>query len=133
MYLPMKTNQQSFFNQKGFSLTEMIVTVVFISVALIALLNTFNVGLRSAADSNSMSLSTQIAETKMERIKSDKASFGLSYLIHSNYLQEDNPDGCSGYTRTVTITNYENYKKIEVAVTHNSFPSITLVTLFSNY
>lgn len=124
---------QKFNRQSGFSLTEMIVTIVFIGVVLIALLNTFNMGLRSAADSSSMSMSTQLAETKMERIKSDKASFGLNYLIQSNYLQEDNPDGCTGYTRTVSITNYEHYKKVEVTVTHTSYPSITLSTIFSNY
>ena len=129
----MSNIKQNIKSQYGFSLTEMIVTVVFIGVVLIALLNTFNVGLRSAADSSSMSMSTQLAETKMEQIKSDKTSFGLNYLIPSNYPQEVNADGLSGYTRSVTITDYVNYKKVEVTVTHSEFPNIMLSTLFSNY
>jgi len=119
--------------QEGFSITEMIITIIFIGVALVSLLNTFNVGLRSASDSESISLSTQLAEAKMERIKSDKASFGFSQLIQQNYLQEENPDGYEGYSRTITITNFTNYKKVEVTVSHSKFPSVSLITLFANY
>ncbi len=119
--------------QTGFTLTELLITVVFVGVALVGLLNTYNVGLRSASDSESISMATQIAEKKMEIIKSDKAAFGYSYLISNNYPQEENPDNYSGYTRRVIITTFANYKKTKVVVSHNSFPDVSLVTIFTNY
>lgn len=120
-------------SQTGFTLTELMITVIFIGVAMVGILNTYNVGLRSASDSESISIAAQIAEKKMEMIKSDKAAFGYSYIISNNYPQEENPDNYSGYTRRVIITTFANYKKTKVVVSHDKFPDVSLVTIFTNY
>ena len=120
-------------SEAGVTLTELVIVVFFLSIALTSILLSFRTGLRSAADSGSLNLAAQLAEAKMEQIKSDKASFGYDHLVPQNYPEETDPDGFAGYVRTVTITDYTDYKKVEVTVTHENFPPVKLVTLFANY
>ena len=119
--------------QSGFTLTELIIVLVFVGVALTSILLSFRTGLRTSVDSELLSLSAQLAEAKMEQIKSDKASFGYGYLTQQNYPPETDADGYSGYTRTVSITEYSGYKKVTVTVTHSGSPDVQLVTIFANY
>ncbi|MCD6167572.1 hypothetical protein DRQ11_07015 [candidate division KSB1 bacterium] len=120
-------------SERGFSLVELVFVIVFISIALTAILNTFSTSVSSSVDSEYVSLAVQLAEGKMEQIKSDKAGKGYSYLVAGNYPSENNPDGYSGFSRTVNITTYTNYKVVTVTVTHSDVPTVTLETIFTNY
>jgi len=119
--------------EAGTTLTELIIVIIFLGIALTSILLSFRTGLRSTADSGSLNLAAQLAEAKMEQIKSDKAAYGYDYLVSQNYPEESDADGFSGYVRTVTITDYSDYKKVEVQVTHGNSTPVKLVTLFANY
>ena len=120
-------------SEKGISLVELILVIVFVSVALTAILNTFTTSVSSSVDSEYISLAVQLAEGEMEQIKSDKSGKGYSYIIASNYPTETNPDGYAGFTRAVNITTYTDYKVVTVTVSHADVPTITLETIFTNY
>jgi len=126
-------NKDKFFSESGLSFVELIVVIVFISIALASLLNVFSVSLTSSVGSEHLSLSVQLAEYKMEQVRSDKASFGYNYLRASNYPTENSPENYSGYTRSVLITTYSDYKKVEVSITKEGINDVSLVALFTNY
>ena len=115
------------------SLIEIIIVIVFIGVALSALLNSFNVGISSSVGSEYLSVSAQLANYKMEEIKSDKAAHGYDYLDEANYPQETGPQNFTGYARTVTITAYTDYKEVQVTVSHDGTQEVSLTAQFANY
>lgn len=115
------------------SLIEIIVVIVFIGVALSALLNSFNVGVSSSVGSEYLSVAAQLANYKMEEIKSDKAAHGYNYLDETNYPQETDPQNFAGYVRTVSITAYSAYKEVQVTVSHNGVQEVSLTAQFANY
>ena len=118
----MKKNK--FFAESGVSFIELIVVMVFISIALAALLNVFSVSITSSVGSEYLSLSVQLAEFKMEQIRSDKASFGYNYLRTSKYPTETNPESYSGYTRAVSISTYSDHKKVQAEEAQQTYELI---------
>jgi hypothetical protein len=52
-------------SENGYSFVELIMVIVFISIALVAILNTYNVGLTSSVGSEHLSLAAQLAEYKI--------------------------------------------------------------------
>jgi type II secretory pathway pseudopilin PulG len=120
-------------SENGYSFVELIMVIVFISIALVAILNTYNVGLTSSVGSEHLSLAAQLAEYKMEQIKSDKARQGYDFVIESNYPAETDPQNFTDYSRTVSITTYSEYKEVTVTIAKNGETQITLQAIFTNY
>ncbi len=122
-----------FGTQSGISYIEVIIVMVFISIALVTLLNSFTIGVTSSVNSEYLSVAAQIAEFGMEQIKSDKAAHGFNYLISSNYPQDTNPEYFTGFTRSVYIITYTDSKVIRVTVSQNEIEEVVLVSIFTNY
>lgn len=122
-----------FGTQSGISYIEVIIVMVFISIALVTLLNSFTIGVTSSVNSEYLSVAAQLAEYEMEQIKSDKAAHGYNYLVSSNYPQISNPENFSGFTRSVYIIEYSDSKVIKVTVAQNDIEEVVLYSVFTNY
>ena len=120
-------------SENGYSFVELIIVVVFISIALVAILNTYNVGITSSVGSEHLSLAAQLAEYKMEQIKSDKARQGYDFVVGANYPAETDPQNFTDFSRTVSITTYSEYKEITVTVFKNGETQISLKAILTNY
>jgi|GEM_PF-2303354 type II secretory pathway pseudopilin PulG len=117
----------------GFTLVELMLVLVFVGVSLTALMTLFRTGIRSSVEAEEISIAVQLAEAKLEQIKSDKAAKGADYLISQNYPVEYDPDGFSGYVRQTQIVDLGEYKKVIVRVLKNEKEVARLVTIFTNY
>jgi len=120
-------------NQEGFSLIELIMVIIFISVAFVATMSMMSSGIEKSVESEALTRATMLAEEKMEQIRGDKNTEGYHYLKNENYPQETNAGGNQGYTRIVQISNYATYKEIKVIVKHASIQDVVLVTHLTNY
>ncbi len=119
--------------QRGFSLIELIFVILFLGIALSTTLSMISTSVTQSMDSESLSFSNTLAEQKMEEIRGDKNGRGYFYITNPNYQSESNAAGYSGYTRSTMITTYSTYKKVEVTVSKEDVPSVTLVTFLTNY
>ena len=119
--------------QSGVSLVELTFIIIFLGVAPASTITMVSTGVTQRIDSESLSLASMLAEQKLEEIRGDKNGRGYFYLTSQNYATEANAGGYSGYTRATNITTYQNYKKVEVVVSKENVPSVTLVTFFTNY
>ncbi len=119
--------------QRGVSLVELIFVIIFLGIALASTLTMVSTSVTQSMDSETLSLASMLAEQKMEEIRGDKNGRGYFYITSQNYENEANAGGYSGFTRSTTVTTYQNYKKVEVVVAKENIPSVMLVTYLTNY
>lgn len=120
-------------DESGLMLFELIIVIIFTSIALTALLNSFTVSITSSVDSETLTIAGELANAKMEQIRSDKDGRGYLFIIQSNYPQEIDPEGYTNFTRTVSITAHTDYKVVQVTVSHPQIPNVNLITILANY
>ncbi len=120
-------------NEAGLTLIELVVVIFFTSVALTALLNSFNVSITKSTDSEALTIAVELAEEKLEEIRSDKDGRGYPFIISDNYPEEVDPDGYANFTRTVSIVPHTDYKNIYVTVSNPKIPNVQLATILANY
>jgi prepilin-type N-terminal cleavage/methylation domain-containing protein len=91
-------------NLRGFTLIEMIITIVVIGVALSGILVTFNTVVRSSADPLVSKQMISIAEAEMEGV------------MLQNFAAIASPTGCNtcpaGYTGSTTVTSGVTWQDI---------------------
>ncbi len=114
-------------------MVELIVTLIFVGIALTALLGSFSTSVCKSTDSEALTLAVELAEAKLEQIQSDKSGRGYPYISEENYPEETDPDGYAGYVRKVSITPQTDYKEITVTVTHPNMEEVSLSTILANY
>ncbi len=133
--LKSQKNSPSFrrFGESGFTMVELIVTLIFIGIALTALLSSFSTSVVKSTDSETLTLAVELAEAKLEQIQSDKSGRGFPYIVSENYPDETNPDGYEGYTRQVRIMAYQDYKEVTVSVSHPEMETVSISTIVANY
>lgn len=122
-----------FYDTKGFTLLELLFVIVFLGVALVALLDMTSSSTSTVVNSQVVITATNLANEKMEQIFADKNSEGYGYIIQTNYPSEVNAEGQSGYNRYVTITDQGTYKEANVRVTHGGIPDLILTAFLTNY
>ena len=120
-------------DETGLTLIELVIVTLFTSIALAALLNSFTVSITSSTDSETLTIAGELANAKLEQIRSDKDGKGYPFIIQSNYPQEINPEGYTNFTRAVSITAHTNYKTVQVTVSNPQIPDVTLTTILANY
>lgn len=120
-------------NEAGLTLIELVVVIFFTSIALTALLNSFSVSITKSTDSEALTIAVELAEEKLEEIRSDKDGRGYPFIISDNYPEEVDPDGYANFTRTVSIVPYTDYKTIYVTVANPKIPNVRLATILANY
>ena len=119
--------------ERGFTLIEIVLVIVFSSIVFLAAINMMSESLTSSFSTETVISATGLANEKMERILADKKSLGYSHIVAGNYPAESEISGYSGFGRSVTITTYTDYKKVEVVVTHNTLSDCVVVALLADY
>jgi len=133
----------------GFSLIEIVITLVVLSIAIIGVLSVFTTGIGSSANPLLVDQATQLAQGEMDFIIGEKAfigffdpSFdptrpspcdtasimppGFSCTRTFNYVQPG--DLNTPVTPTVT-----DYILVTVTISQAAISSVSLVTLITNY
>ena len=96
-------------NQRGFTLTELLISLFILSVVLLALSTMVYSVMRATAQSKGMATATTLAQDRMESLKNTSFS-SLASGSDSTSL------GNITYNRTSTVITVGNIKTITVAV-----------------
>jgi len=135
----------------GFSLIEIIITLVVLSIAAVGVLSVFTSGIKGSADPLLMNQGLQLAQEKMDIIMGDRmnSARGFGYIIPVNYGAENPVTGFANYNRGTTIIcvnagalNTDNtqappcasgYTHVTVTVTDAALGSVSMDTVVTNY
>ena len=76
----------------GFTLIEIIFTIIFASIALLATMTMMSTSMLGSMNVEFMNTAANLANVKMESLFSDKKTRGYGYIQESNYPYETNVD-----------------------------------------
>jgi len=114
---------------KGFTLLEILITIIILTIGVTALASAFSSGLLSSTDVEDVDLALNIAQAKMEEIKNT----AFASLTDSGPTADAN---FSNFNVTVDAAEGDNPMQVDVTVAWNAKggqPSITLTTLVVDY
>jgi prepilin-type N-terminal cleavage/methylation domain-containing protein len=138
-------------NQDGFTLIEIIITLVVLSIAVAGMLSVFTTAITGSANPAVLNRANALAQEQMDTIIGDRmnSARGFAYIIPGNY-PADVP--VTGFNRSVNIfcvnpaaLDTDNgvapggsgcasgYTHVEVTVAHAAIGSVTLDGLVTNY
>ena len=120
-------------DKHGFTLIEIIFTIMFASIALFATMTMMSTSMLGSMNVEFMNTSANLANVKMEELFSDKKTRGYGYIDNDNYPYEPDVDGFPGFNRYVEVTTQDNHKKVTVRVTHPDIADIVMVAFMTNY
>ncbi len=120
-------------NQRGNSLLELIMVIIFLGVAFVTTLGMMSTGITKSVKIEQLTRALMLAEQKMEEVRGDKSTRGYSWITENNYPVENNPGGYSGFKRTVNVISYSTYKQVQVVVEHDELPKVELYTHIANF
>ena len=122
---------------RGFSLIELVIFIVIVSIMGVALLASFSVTTRSSPDAGQMTQATQLAQERMELILAQRRAAGFAAVVDPCTFGTP-PAACTppaGYTVTAAIApNWSgdtNYRVITVTVAGTM--AATATSLVANY
>jgi prepilin-type N-terminal cleavage/methylation domain-containing protein len=135
---------------RGFSLIEIIVTLVVVSIAAVGVLSVFSVGLRGSADPLILAQAAGLAQEKMDSIMGDKMNptRGFAWIAPVNYPAENPVAGFPAFSRTVNIFCVASaalntstgappcaggYAHVRVTVSHAALADTVIDGLVTNY
>lgn len=118
-------------DSKGFTLIEVIITIILLVAGMVSVISLFGTGLFADSQVESRTIAINLAQEKMEEIK-DASSYSNidSFASGKTALTGD----FSGYSREVTVAG--NPKQVNVIVYWNAKQNeqrVNLVTLFADY
>jgi prepilin-type N-terminal cleavage/methylation domain-containing protein len=97
--------------KKGFSLLELLLATVLLSIGLVGLVNVFSIGLTESSQAKYFSVAKNLAEEKLEEIRN---------LSYGNILDQPTRESVSGFPdfeRQVHVSNaQDNLKNIQIDV-----------------
>jgi len=121
---------------KGFTLLEILITIIVLTIGTIALMQAFSTGLLASTDVENVDLALNIAQAELEEIKDS----GYASLAASGPTADPN---FSNFDVTVALGPTADPREVEVTVewetqsgvTKGTIPStsITLTTLIADY
>lgn len=130
---------------KGFTLVELMVVMLVLSLGLTTLVLMLRQATFNNTSAQFLTVAQGLAQEKMEQIISDRKTQGFSYIDNSNYSAETPVTGYSTYSRSVNIFYVDstdlntqaagptNYKRAIVTVIGpGAGANVTLVTLVAN-
>ncbi len=133
--------------KKAFTLVELVIFLIVLSVGLVTLLLVLRSANVNNATAHFMTVAGELAEGKLDQVMSDRKTQGFGYIINSNYPLEDPVGGFANYRREVDIYYVDlsdlndearratDYKRIDVVVSSRVGigADIKLTTIVSNY
>lgn len=114
---------------KGFTLLEVLITVIILTVGIVAILWAFSAGMYATTDIENVDLALNIAQAKMEEIKNTPFA----------NLQDSGPGADPNFANfnvTVNVAEGQNPMQADVTVAwqvKGGQTSISLTTLITNY
>ena len=140
-------------NQDGFTLIEIIITLVVLSIAVVGVLSVFTTAIKGSANPVVLNRAIALAQEEMDTIIGDRMNpDGFKHIIPGNYPAEIPVTGFTGFNRSVTIIcvdsgalNADNgvspgasgcasgYTHVQVTVAHAAIGSVILDGLVTNY
>lgn len=130
-------------NQRGFTLIEVIMTIVLLAVLTSGLMAMFTTFSQFNGDPSVMIQASELAQEKMDQTVANKTLNGFNSIAVGNTT--DNPVlGTATFTRVLSVgyvnpaalntivAGPTNYKNITVTVTSNA-GTLTLATLIGSY
>ncbi|MBI1819566.1 MAG: type II secretion system protein [Nitrospirae bacterium] len=134
-------------NQRGFTLIEVIITIVLLAILTSGLMAMFTTFSQSNGDPSVMIQASELAQEKMDQVIADRynPARSFNYVTTANYPAENPVAGFTGFNRSVNVIFVNtgaldttvspgptNYKKITVTVNSNA-GSVTTSTLIGSY
>jgi len=120
-------------NQSGQTLIELILVILFLSVAILSAMAMMSNSLTGGVKTELLSKATDLANEKMEQVLTGKNSKGYDSISNNNYADEQDVNGLSGFSSSVLVTTYDTYKEVEITVNHPETNSVTLTAFLTNY
>lgn len=114
---------------KGFTLLEVLITVIILTVGIVAILWAFSAGMYATTDIENVDLALNIAQAKMEEIKNTP----FANLEDSGPTADPN---FANFNVTVNVAEGQNPMQVDVTVAwqvKGGQTSISLTTLITNY
>jgi prepilin-type N-terminal cleavage/methylation domain-containing protein len=128
----------------GFSLIEIIITLVVLSIAAVGVLSVFTAGIKGSANPLLINQAVQLAQGEMDQVLGEKTANGFAAIAIGN------PLGCNstmlaGFncSRNIYYVNPgaldtqvggpTNYKHVTVTITEANIGSVILDGLVTNY
>lgn len=127
---------------KGFSLIEMVLTIVMVGTALPGLIGMFATISNKSHQGELLTIANLLAIEQIEIILADKAGsgsgFGYSNINSAKYANVQPAAPFDSFNRTVTVQTvssgqFYEHKVITVTVTHSSMPNVVLKTAIFNH
>ncbi len=137
-------------HQLGFSLIEVIITLVVLSIAAVGVLSVFTTGMTGSADPLFQNQATHLVQEKMDRIIGDRMNpaRGYAYINPANYPAETPVAGFPAFNRSVAVFCVtaadlntstgappcgSGYTHVTVTVTNSVIGNVTAETVVANY
>lgn len=133
-------------DNRGFTIIELVFTIVIISLSLIGVMTLFENATRGALQADLNYIAVKLAHEKLEWVVMDKVRIGYATLNQTLYPNETFTGSFSPYTRSTTVaevsgadmvtaTPGSGYKRIEVTVSWGAGASkrITVPTILADY
>jgi len=126
----------------GFSLIEIIITLVVLSIAAVGVLSVFISGMKGSADPLILNQATALAQEKVDEAIALKKSGGYAAVLAAGGVPFAAPYGEFSWVQAVTCVDSGlvapaactvGYKIVTVTVTHAVIGSINLDTLVTDY
>lgn len=126
-------------NERGFSTLEIVTTILFLGIAIPALVNLFGYSYVSGVTHEVETRSVTLCKQKLEDIMADKLSpsRGYSWVTTAGRYGTETITG--GYTRTVDVVASGRsfmgvpYAEVTVRVTHDLTSPVQLVVWLTQY
>lgn len=126
-------------NERGFSMIEIVTTIVFIAIAFPAILQLYSYIFINSSIYQTETRAIMLCNQKMEEVITDKTSpsRGFGWVITSGRYPAENLTG--GFVRTAVIDTAGkyfsgvSYAEVVVTVTHDLMPTVQLKSWLTRY
>ena len=116
----------------GFTLVELVVSVVILRVTVVALLRFGGLFARANSDATARSVASRIASRRLEEVRRTTRYFLVESFVESNAI----PPGFADYRRRTQVlriggsnrTDVADYKVVTVTVTSSRLPAAVIKT-----
>ncbi len=142
--------QKSEVGTGGFTLIEIIITLVVLSIAAVGVLSVFTAGIKGSANPLIVDQATQLAQGELDAVIGIKAKSGFSaaaLTAGTGQVCNTNAAMLAGFTCSLDICyvpagnlndtsncgTATNYKHVTVTITQAAIGSVVLDTLVANY
>lgn len=134
--------RKSTIGSKGFTLIEIVITLIVLSIATVGVLSVFTVGISESANPLILNQAVQLAEGEMDQVAGEKAANGFNGINPTCVTTLLPGFACGRNSCYVSAGNLNDtsacgaptsYKHVTVTITQPTIGSVSLDTIIANY